>query len=100
MYMIKKYMEYYKGNPDNLWFKRKLFGWGWVPVKWQGWLTLAVYFVAITPFLIKIDTYSNTGSEGIIMPATTFIIATTALIYICYKKGEKPKWQWGITREK
>ncbi|HBC70763.1 TPA: hypothetical protein DCZ46_02270 [Candidatus Campbellbacteria bacterium] len=98
--MIKKYIEYYRDNPEELWFKRKLFGWGWVPVRWQGWFTLAVYLVVMTPSLIKIDTYSNTNDEGIIMPATIFIIATTALIYACYKKGEKPKWQWGLPKKK
>lgn len=98
--MIKKYIEYYRDSPDNLWFKRKLFGWGWVPVRWQGWFTLAVYLVVMTPFLIKIDTDSNTRDEGIIMPATIFIATTAALIYVCYKKGEKPKWQWGLPKKK
>ena len=25
------------------WFKRRRFGWGWTPVTWQGWLTVAFF---------------------------------------------------------
>ena len=40
--MFKKYWQYLKDNPEGYWFKRKLYGWGWVPVKWQGWLVIAI----------------------------------------------------------
>lgn len=39
---IKKYIEYLKDNPEGFWFKRKLYGWGWIPVKWQGWLVIVI----------------------------------------------------------
>jgi hypothetical protein len=34
--MFKKYIEYLKDNPQGYWFKRKVWGWGWTPVTWQG----------------------------------------------------------------
>jgi len=53
--MVKEYIAYLKDNPparnafsladaggEHLWFKRKLYGWGWVPVRWQGWLVIIV----------------------------------------------------------
>ena len=39
--MIKEYIAYLKDNLKRYWFKSKLYGWGWVPVKWQGWLVVA-----------------------------------------------------------
>ena len=33
--MLRQYIQYLKDNPQGYWFRRKLFGWGWVPVKWQ-----------------------------------------------------------------
>lgn len=43
--MLKEYLEYLKDNPKHLWFKRKLYGWGWVPVRWQGWLVRQIDYV-------------------------------------------------------
>ena len=40
--MFKESIAYLKDNPHGYWFKAKLYGWGWVPVKWQGWLVVAV----------------------------------------------------------
>ncbi|HYC83050.1 MAG TPA: hypothetical protein VEB60_00680, partial [Candidatus Paceibacterota bacterium] len=37
------YLRYAKDNPQRLWFKRKLYGWGWTPVTWQGWLAVLAY---------------------------------------------------------
>jgi hypothetical protein len=34
-------------KPDY-WFAVKRYGWGWgMPVRWQGWAALALYFVSI-----------------------------------------------------
>ena len=30
------FKEYIRNNPKGYWFKRKLYGWGWFPVKWEG----------------------------------------------------------------
>jgi len=40
--MIKEYIAYLKDNPQGYWFKAKLYGWGWDPAIWQGWLVLLV----------------------------------------------------------
>ncbi len=81
--IIDLYIKYIKDNPKKLWFKRKIYGWGWTPVKWQGWLTIILYIFII---LISIP------DKNIL----DIVLATILLIYICYKKGEKPRWQWGL----
>jgi uncharacterized membrane protein YhaH (DUF805 family) len=84
------YAEYLKDNPKGYWFKRKLYGWGWVPVKWQGWLITLIFIAIVTytaiAFLIK---------GKLIEYFVSLIISMIILICIAYKTGEKPKWSWG-----
>ena len=35
-------------NNKQYWFRAKRYGWGWgLPIAWQGWVVLSVWFVAI-----------------------------------------------------
>lgn len=86
--MIKNYIDYLKNNPKGYWFKRKLYGWGWVPAKWQGWLTLVVWVILFTLGIIKWD---HEWLKNLVF----ILIMTGILIAVCYKKGEKPRWSWG-----
>lgn len=78
----------------KLWFKRKIYGWGWYPATWEGWLVIVVYMAAVFGFSATIDEHSLPREL-----AFTFCIPiallTATLIRICYAKGEKPRWQWG-----
>lgn len=96
--MFKEYIAYIKDNPEGYWFKRKIFGWGWVPAKWQGWLVLFVYLFLIVSLAFTIDD-NSTDREIIFMLLLPFVLLTVTLIRICYKKGEKPKWQWGFPKK-
>jgi len=97
--MIKEYIEYLKDNPEGLWFKRKLYGWGWTPAKWQGWVTLLIYILLVLVFALTIDANSS-GKEIVFTFILPTVLLTIALIRICYRKGQKPKWQWGNTKNK
>jgi hypothetical protein len=77
-------------DPRKIWFPAKTCGWGWgPPTCWQGWVVLAIWFILLT-----------TGGI-IILPrsAPLFLIyeavLVSALIIVCYIKGEKPRWRWG-----
>ena len=98
MSLIKDCLAYLQDNPQGYWFKAKLYGWGWTPAKWQGWLVILVYVALI---LILVLTRENdipgnpdSGSNFLTF-ALPIIVLTILLIIICYKKGEKPRWQWG-----
>lgn len=93
MSFLKKYKNYLQDNPKEYWFKRKLYGWGWVPVKWQGWLATTAYMIFII-FISRIFSSEPTFAETFIFTAA-IMFATFIFIGISYKKGEKPKWQWG-----
>lgn len=95
--MIKEYIQYIKDNPEHLWFKRKLYGWGWTPATWQGWLVIFAYIVLVLLFAFTVDENSPTN-EIIFTSALPITLLTVTLIRICYKAGEKPRWQWGIPK--
>lgn len=99
MNIFNKCIAYLKDNPEHLWFKRKLYGWGWTPVTWQGWMAILVflgilaldYFFTVAPLLVS-D-----------VPPVAFLLRTAlyvgVLVALCYKKGEKPRWQWGMPED-
>ncbi len=72
----------------KIWFRRKLYGWGWYPSSWEGWVVLLIW-VALFAFSM-----SRVDHEGIKNIWLVFLF-TGILILVCYKKGEKPRWQWG-----
>jgi len=96
--MFKNHIAYLKDNPHGYWFKRKLYGWGWTPVTWQGWLVILVYIFAIIACALTIDD-SSPPQEVMFMLVLPATLLTAALIRICYAKGEKPRWQWGIPKK-
>jgi hypothetical protein len=96
--MFKEYMEYLRDNPQGYWFKRKLYGWGWTPVKWQGWAVIIVYVLVLALLASTLDEGAP-FREVAFMFLLPLAILTAAFIRICYKKGEKPKWSWGEKRK-
>ena len=93
--MIKEYIQYLKDNPQDYWFKRKLYGWGWTPATWQGWAVVAGYLLVVLYLFRNIGMSGSSPRDSLMNITAPVIIATAILIYISYKKGEKPKWQWG-----
>jgi hypothetical protein len=98
--MIKEYLAYLKDNPDRYWFKAKLYGWGWTPARWQGWAVLLGFIVLFTLNFYWIDFHSPSASEALL----PFLFCTTLLVVlllvICWKTGERPRWQWGPSEKK
>jgi hypothetical protein len=72
-------------NKKKLWFRAKMYGWGWYPSSWEGWLVLTVFALLIIISALTLGPFS-------LLVATPL---TIILIYICYKTGEKPRWRWG-----
>lgn len=92
--MLKEYIRYIKDNPRGYWFKRKLYGWGWVPVRWQGWLVIAA---GLAVFIMGMY-IGKTGDA----PSAVFLgfLLMMGLIFLFgLWKGEKPRWQWGPPKE-
>ncbi len=75
------------------WFKAKKFGYGWYPSTWQGWLVLAAYLAVLTVFVLYF--VSQGENFNVLEYLAGVVILTSALIYVCYKKGEPAHWRWG-----
>jgi len=73
---------------NKIWFVNKTYGYGWTPSTWEGWLVVLIWFILFIPLAIYIEYNVTLGMIGI-------LLITGLLIYVCYKKGEKPRWRWG-----
>jgi hypothetical protein len=91
--MFKKFIDYYKDNPEGYWFKRKLYGWGWMPVRWQGWL---VVFIGLVIFIAGYYIGETDDAPGMIL--ISFLLMIGLIFTFGYWKGEKPKWMWGLPK--
>ncbi|MFH1175570.1 MAG: hypothetical protein V1698_02505 [bacterium] len=93
--IFKEYLEYIKDNPRGLWFKAKWYGWGWVPVRWQGWIVV-VFGLAIGFFGIYVGEIDDAPGAALL----GFLLMIALFIAFGYWKGEKPHWSWGGPRKK
>jgi hypothetical protein len=84
-----------ENKQKKIWFRKKRYGWGWTPASWEGWLILFVYVFLLVWSFRSIDAVQHSGSDTLINFVPRFIIFSLILIFICYKKGDKPKWTWG-----
>lgn len=94
--MIKEYRAYLNDNPEGYWFKRKLYGWGWTPTKWQGWFVILVFIGFLILNAFRFDPGPNPSDAAVIPFILETFFIVFILIFICFKKGEKPSWQWGL----
>lgn len=73
---------------NKIWFVNKTYGYGWTPSTWEGWLVLLGWLILFVPLMVA-------AKYNLILSMTGICIITGILLYVCYKKGEKPRWQWG-----
>lgn len=100
--MFKEYVNYLKNNPEGYWFKAKLYGWGWTPAKWQGWLAVVLYVALVSAVVVfrERDVPGNVDSgSNFLTLMLPIIVLTAAFVFLAYKKGEKPHWRWGSPKK-
>jgi len=93
--MLNEYKKFVKDNPQGYWFKAKLYGWGWTPVKWQGWLVIFIFVILVTLNAFRLEINSRTSEVAVFTYLPETALLCIGLIMICYLKGEKPSWRWG-----
>lgn len=98
--MILRYLAYLRDNPERYWFKRKIWGWGWVPATWQGWAVTLGYLVLIVLLALtqepSVPGDPDSGSNPLVF-GLPIALLTAFFIVIAYKTGERPRWQWGLS---
>ena len=76
----------------TFWFPVKRYGWGWgLPVRWEGWLAIAAYFV------LQYFGFQYFKEQRDVRGLLFFSIGlTVVLVAIIVAKGERPAgWRWG-----
>ncbi|HVU06658.1 MAG TPA: NADAR family protein [Thermodesulfobacteriota bacterium] len=86
--------SYMKNTQKKIWFRRKIFGWGWTPVTWQGWAVTFGYVAALIGLSFFINGQASSRQTASVF-AISAAILTFLMIFIAYRTGEKPRWQWG-----
>jgi len=99
MNLWSRYVAYIKKNPEGYWFRRKVWGWGWVPATWQGWATLAVFIVVLVLMLTSFLSIPKPRNAEAVYFVGKVILWAVLLLIVCYTTGEPPKWQWGFPDE-
>lgn len=83
----------------KLWFKRRMYGWGWYPACGEGWAVTVGFLVFVLFATIVLTEYIERNPASTPMATLVFLIVmglvTGGLIFVCYKTGEPPQWQWG-----
>lgn len=97
--MLNNYINYLRDNPKKQWFKAKLYGWGWTPATWQGWLIILISIGLIILTGVGLDSKGEPTTAEIVKFFVTIFIIVSVLLFICYKTGEKPRWQWGLPKK-
>jgi len=94
MSLIQEYKTYLQDNPQGYWFKRKLYGFGWVPASKQGCAVFGVYLVFVLGLAVWAET-NISDSQTVSHVIVPVVLATVLLLLITYRTGEPLKWQWG-----
>lgn len=98
MKIIDDYVAYIKDNPEGYWFKRKLYGYGWVPATKSGWLVVLLYLAFVLSLTLHLSgTVSEEEVTKLILAPIAF--ATILFLIITIKTGEPPRWQWGRKKD-
>lgn len=83
-------------NPQKYWFKRRRYGYGWLPVTWQGWLTIIVFLAVVFGGMVILkDTRHNEFSIEVVWYLLLVFLDIVVVTFIARKKGPAPKWRWG-----
>lgn len=92
-----KYNNSMTKNAQTYWYKRRRYGWGWVPVAWQGWATLAGCLggILIAAVVLLDDEPRNTWTGNSWEFLGVAAILVLLILLSCYVRGPKPKWRWG-----
>ncbi len=77
---------------NKIWFKAKKYGWGWYPATWEGWAVILIYLLILS---VLIYIFNSNIEKFLDIYLVSVFTLTGILIYISYKKGEKPGWHWG-----
>lgn len=83
----------------DYWFKAKKYGWGWgLPQNRKGWMSFGLFvaiWLAALAWLTTVTSETEPASQQIMLFIAIVLADCVGLIYVSWKHGEPPKWNWG-----
>jgi hypothetical protein len=80
----------------KLWFKRRRYGWGYIPVTWQGALCLIVFVGVLFAAVLQLPKNDTQPTTGQVIAFLTMVAADLVLLLtVSVVKGPSPHWRWG-----
>lgn len=81
----------------RLWFRAKIYGWGWTPSTWEGWAATIADLAAVLGWSVYLALHRElwTRPDFLLIALLPILAAVALLIVICWLKGERPRWRWG-----
>ena len=81
----------------HLWFRAKVYGWGWYPASIEGWLVMALFVVGVGADIFVLKHRLVAGDPGAAWMGFYAVLAVlvAALVAVCWMTGERPRWHWG-----
>jgi hypothetical protein len=79
-------------DTPQYWFPVKRYGWGWgLPVRWQGWVALALYFASIYAGVRYLRPRDSVAGFLVWLAIASIVFGA-----VVAWKGERPlAWRWG-----
>ena len=84
-------------DKQKLWFKRRRYGYSWIPVTWEGAVTVISFIITIvfSSIVLLKDVERNTYQSEVGVFFIVLMLLIGIHLGITYKKGPNPKWRWG-----
>lgn len=79
----------------KFWFRRKRYGYGWLPNSREGWAVTFVFVVVILALAVQVDENMADTKVLVLQFLVPVFVSVLVLILIAWRTGEKPRWQWG-----
>ncbi len=98
MNIFTKYLNYLNDNPQGLWFKRKLYGWGWTPATWQGWAVIGIFLVSIMLDSFMLDASAEPSTTQMTLFFAKITLSVAALLLILLQNRRKTKMAMGFEK--
>jgi hypothetical protein len=82
---------------NKYWFKSKKFGWGFVPISWEGWITtlMLLVLVQLSAYLNNIFSDQITYKDTLSFLFDSILIILVTMPFFTNRCQDKPRWRWG-----
>jgi len=82
---------------NKYWFRSKRFGWGIMPITWEGWITtlMLLGLVQLSAYLNNIFNDQITHQDTLSFLFDTILIILITMPLLTKRCQDEPRWRWG-----